>query len=394
MKRVLVLDANQRSALATTRSLGKHNITVITADESITALSGNSRFSSHYYQYPSPSNTPEQFITTISRIAKTHNISIILPMTELTTTLLLQYQQSFSGIIIPCPSQKIINKLSDKSTLMQLAKQLSIPFPKTWFIDTPDNLNLSLSDLPYPLVLKPSKSWIKQDGKWLHTTVRFADNPEQAQTIIKSDPAFQSHTFMIQERVEGTGQGVFALYDRGKPIAFFSHKRLREKPPWGGVSVLSESVEVNPILLAHAKTLLDSTKWHGIAMVEFKVADDGTPYLMEVNTRFWGSLQLSIDSGVDFPWLLYKMVQGESVESIQNYTKGNRLRWILGDIDSLYISLRQKDNTIKQKLTAILDFLTSSPFRTKHEVNRWGDLKPFYWELKKYIRDLLHNSRS
>jgi hypothetical protein len=36
-------------------------------------------------------------------------------------------------------------------------------------------------------------------------------------------------------------------------------------------------------------------------MVEFK--DDGVnpPCLMEINGRFWGSLQLAIDAGVDFP---------------------------------------------------------------------------------------------
>ena len=86
-----------------------------------------------------------------------------------------------------------------------------------------------------------------------------------------------------------------------RPVAFFAHKRLRERPPWGGVSVLSESAEPDPRLKALARQLLDDACWHGVAMVEFKVAPDGTPYLMEINTRFWGSLQLAIDAGVDFP---------------------------------------------------------------------------------------------
>ena len=37
-------------------------------------------------------------------------------------------------------------------------------------------------------------------------------------------------------------------------------------------------------------------------MVEFKHDErDGVPKLMEINGRFWGSLQLAIDAGVDFP---------------------------------------------------------------------------------------------
>ncbi len=41
-------------------------------------------------------------------------------------------------------------------------------------------------------------------------------------------------------------------------------------------------------------------------MVEFKLDPrDNTPKLMEINPRFWGSLALAIESGVNFPYLLY-----------------------------------------------------------------------------------------
>ena len=49
---------------------------------------------------------------------------------------------------------------------------------------------------------------------------------------------------LIQRRVEGDGQGVFALMNKGKPVALFAHRRLREKPPSGGVSVLRESISL------------------------------------------------------------------------------------------------------------------------------------------------------
>ncbi len=192
---------------------------------------------------------------------------------------------------------------------------------------------------------------------------------------------------MLQECVPGRGQGVFAIYNHGKSIAFFSHQRLREKPPWGGVSVLSESTEADPALLKHAKSLLDAANWHGVAMVEFKV-DGDTPYLMEINTRFWGSLQLAIDAGVDFPWLLYQIACSQPIEPIKDYKTGVRLRWLLGDLDHLYLILKDKKAGIGKKLRTIACFLTPNR-RTKHEVNRWGDLKPFAWEIKQYLRNIL-----
>jgi predicted ATP-grasp superfamily ATP-dependent carboligase len=69
-------------------------------------------------------------------------------------------------------------------------------------------------------------------------------------------------------------------------------------------------------------------------MVEFKVDPrDGVPKLMELNPRFWGSLQLAIVSGVDFPYLILKMARRESFEPVLRYQAGKRCRWLLlGDI--------------------------------------------------------------
>lgn len=390
MKRVLILDANQRSALATTRSLGRRGISLVTADEMKTSLSGCSRYSEEYVQYPSPTTSPEHFITTIADLASSSNIHMIFPMTELTSALLLMHKDKLpEHVIIPMADIATIENLSNKCTLMQLAKSLKVPIPQSLFADTANKLPMDLEDIPYPLVLKPGKSWLQTESEWIHTNVKFATSPKQAAEILKSDPAFQSHPFMLQECVPGHGQGVFALYNNGRAVAFFSHKRLREKPPRGGVSVLSESISVDPTLQRYAQMLLDSVNWHGAAMVEFKVDKDGTPYLMEINTRFWGSLQLAIDAGVDFPWLLYNVASGQPITPVEEYKLGVRLRWLLGDLDSLYLTIRDKDTPFKTKLHAVGQFFTPHPFKTRHEVNRWSDPAPICYELYQYIKDIL-----
>ena len=389
MKRVLVLDACQRSALAVTRSLGKQGVPLVTADETQTALAGCSRFSGRYVRYPSPQVQPEHFIASVAGLIEKMGIQVILPMTELTTTLLLSHRNRFPDTILPFPNKNTVDSLADKCTLMRLAESLAVPIPHTWYADNPGKLSVNLQDLTYPVVFKPGRSWLKSNGDWIHTTVRFAESASDAEATLRSDPAFGAYPFLIQDYVSGNGQGVFALYDTGKPVAFFAHRRLREKPPRGGVSVLSESIPIKPLLLSHARSLLDKAGWHGIAMVEFKVNEDGTPYLMEINTRFWGSLQLAVDAGVDFPWMLYQLACGVQVDPVKEYRTERRLRWILGDLDSLYLLLRSSAYSLPEKVQAILRFLWPAPFRTRHEVNRWEDLGPFWWELKQYIADLI-----
>jgi predicted ATP-grasp superfamily ATP-dependent carboligase len=144
------------------------------------------------------------------------------------------------------------------------------------------------------------------------------------------------------------------------------------------------------LLVNMAKRLLDHVKWHGVAMVEFRMAPDGTPYLMEVNPRFWGSLQLAIDCGIDFPRLLFEMNAGHRPHAPEGYTVGRRLRWLLGDLDSLYLCLRDGQRfTSREKLGRILDFLRPALGTTRHEVNRLGDLGPARFELVQYLRDVL-----
>jgi predicted ATP-grasp superfamily ATP-dependent carboligase len=271
---------------------------------------------------------------------------------------------------------------------MQMAESLDIPVPRTWYVSDPAHLPCKLEDLPYPLVLKPGKSWIFHQQEWQRAGVLIVKDLEEAKVALESCWAFSAYPFMLQEYVDGEGAGVFSIYDNARPLAFFAHRRLREKPPAGGVSVLSESTPVKAELLAPARKLLDHARWHGVAMVEFKVASDGTPYLMEINTRFWGSLQLAVDAGVDFPYMLYRLACNEKPEPVTNYKEGIKLRWLLGDLDNLYLTLRDRNLSMASKLAALSRFILPTPGRTRHEVNRWSDIGPFWWELKQYIRDL------
>jgi predicted ATP-grasp superfamily ATP-dependent carboligase len=133
-----------------------------------------------------------------------------------------------------------------------------------------------------------------------------------------------------------------------------------------------------------AQRILDHVGWHGVAMVEFKVTPEGCPYLMEVNPRFWGSLQLAIDAGVDFPWLLYQLASGAPAWPDPGYRTGVRVRWLLGDLDHLYLRLRD-EHGVRARWQAVSAFLHPLGPQTRHEVNRWGDWRPFVTELWRYL---------
>jgi len=383
--RVLILDANQRSALAATRSLGRRGLVVVAADETTRTLAGASRYCRETMVYPSPYAHGVTFVETLKRESVRRRIDVVLPMSDLTTRLLLEHREEFGDVRIPCPSLDAFDAVTDKWELYARARELDIPMPRTALVRSRVGLAETVAGMAFPLVVKPPRSRMMSGDRWVAPPVRYASSAEELERILASDRSLGDHPFLVQEYVLGRGQGVFGLYAAGKVVTFFAHRRLREKPPSGGVSVLSESVPVDPRLREISQRLLDSVGWHGVAMAEFKVTKDGTPYLIDVNGRFWGSLQLAIEAGVDFPWLLYRVALGEPVEAVEDYAVGVRNLWLLGDLDHLFLRLRERGG-LREKWRAVRAFLGMFEPRTQHEVNRWDDMRPFLQEMARYLK--------
>ncbi len=381
-------DGNQRAALAVTRSLGHHGVTVITADSCSPTLSSRSKYAVASEVYADP-NELEAFIASIRRIVKLHRIRTIIPIAEITLFTLLQHREALGDVEIPFDSYEKISLLSDKAKLVELCQEKGFPCPKSVYYENGVAALAAIRDFEFPVVLKPYKSRIFSEGVWISTGVKYAASEAELHQLCTSNPVFAGFPFMIQEYIEGHGQGIFLLCDHGKPVATFCHKRLREKPPSGGVSVLCESVEPPQEMLAIAGDLLSSVAWHGVAMVEFKVNDMRGPFIMEVNTRFWGSLQLAVDAGVDFPYLLWQMYSGKPTTTISNYKTGQRLRWLIGDLDRLYLVIRSPDFSVSQKLRELLSFLAMFRRGQRFEVNRLQDIRPFGEELRQYLSSLV-----
>jgi len=63
---------------------------------------------------------------------------------------------------------------------------------------------------------------------------------------------------------------------------------------------------------------------------------------MEVNPRFWGSLNQAIQSGVDFPYLVYKLANNEKFNSVKKYKEGLKTRYYMNDLRVLFSKYSKK----------------------------------------------------
>ena len=158
--------------------------------------------------------------------------------------------------------------------------------------------------------------------------------------------------------------------------------------------MLRESIALPKDMVEATLKLLQRVKWHGVAMVEFKVEKSSRrPLLMEINGRFWGSLQLALDAGVNFPLLLLNMAMGNPATLPENgYRIGVKSRWLLGDLDQLLMRLMKQERSLHlppgapsrlQSLMAFCRFFERDLF---YEIEQRDDLGPSRFEIMRYLK--------
>jgi predicted ATP-grasp superfamily ATP-dependent carboligase len=388
--KALVTDGDERPALAVTRSLGRRGISVIVGEERRGSLASASRYCSGQVTYPSAYRDPEQFASFVRDFVRREQIDVIVPVTDVTTHAVAKHRDAISAhAACAVPPLDAFELMTDKHRLLQQAARCGVAIPRTHFVNGAAALDRVLADVVYPAVVKPARSRIPTKDGWLAASVVYARDRDALVRLYAETPYLSHYPSLIQERIAGRGTGVFVLCDHGRIVAAFAHRRLREKPPSGGASVLCESIAVDPSLRAQAARLLAPIGWHGVAMLEYKQDRAGRSFLMEVNGRFWGSLQLAIDAGVDFPSLAWQLALGQRVDVPSRYEIGVRNRWLLGDLDHLLRRLRDTDSVLTQgmpsRLRAVVDFLTP---QRRDEIFRVDDPRPAGRELWSYTRAL------
>lgn len=395
--KILVTDGNSRAALAITRSLGRAGHDVLVGANAPRSLAGSSRHCQARVCYPDPEHYGRSFMDFMGDYIAHEAVDVLLPVTDITTlTIGANRARIPAACAMPFPDLETVKAVADKAAMMALAERLGVDIPRSISVAAATAPAATGHGLNFPLVIKPFKSRVATDSGWLYTAVTYAHDAAELQRILGDlDPRI--FPVLLQEKIVGPGMGLCVCAQHGKVLAAFSHKRLREKPPSGGVSVLRESVALDPLAFEFSARMLDELKWHGVAMVEFKQdLRDGRPKLMEINGRFWGSLQLAIDAGVDFPRILIDSLSQPIAQPLVAYKTGVRTRWLLGDIDALMLRLFKPAGQLDlppgavSKLRYLTDFMISfiDP-ATRLEVERLNDPRPAVYEGLDWLGDML-----
>jgi predicted ATP-grasp superfamily ATP-dependent carboligase len=326
--KILLLDGQHKNTLAILRHLGRtssYEIHVVSYQK--TSISFYSKYAHKKLIITDPLIDGEVYIRDLLQLLKNDNYLALIPVSYISFLLCSSHKESILKYThLTIAREESVRTASSKIATYRLAQQLEIPYPD--FIEVDHIDDIGMIEISYPCVIKAPF----EIGK---TVVEYVNN--KAELIEKYATLCKTYHFrdklpIIQKYIQGDGAGFFAFYQHGICKSFFVHKRLREYPVTGGASTAAEGF-YNSQVIEDGKKILDSLQWEGVAMVEFKKDNSTGLYnIMEINAKFWGSLDLALVSGVNFPQMMIDDALGKEIQVSENY-KMVRFQWILnGDL--------------------------------------------------------------
>jgi predicted ATP-grasp superfamily ATP-dependent carboligase len=283
-----------------------------------------SKYIKKYYKIPAAREGSPDFASGLIEILKDQPYDLILPFGNDANHAVNQAQDEIRKYTRLFTPPKEIHEIAyDKKATVEHCKKNGIDVPVTFFDYAESDLPAIARELKYPAVIKA------RSGSGVKNGLRYANNPDEllekyheiSQLIVKNEREGYAEP-IIQEFIPGYIHDACVLFDHGKALAVLTQVRHLMYPISGGVGAINITTHDKP-LQDTAIHLMESLNWSGPAQVEFKFDErDKTYKLIEINPKLWGTLDLSIQSGVSFPVMIRDFLLGDKITQ-PTYQAGN-----------------------------------------------------------------------
>jgi len=318
---VLVMGRIPRIVLPIARSLRQYGIPVDVVSFS-PCPPILSRAVREHRTLPPPDADRQEFLRQLRRFIVENRHDMLIPTDDWVLTGVVEHYDDLADLLhLCCPPPSISKLVLNKIETLRIAQNCGMNVPETTVVSTASELHDVIGRIPFPWVVKPA--WRETRAENLKSATLAS-----AEEVRASFPAGDKFAppLLVQEYCAGAGIGVELLLHQGKCLAAFQHRRLKEMPHTGGVSVTAVAEPLNDDLMQSALSLLEELHWDGIAMVEYKVSSDGHAAFMEVNGRYWGTIGLAISAGIDFPLYQWQLAHGEKPTIPGSYASATKWR--------------------------------------------------------------------
>jgi carbamoyl-phosphate synthase large subunit len=236
------------------------------------------------------------FVEHLLEICLLKNIDVLVPTVDCELLPVAEAGERFAeiGVKILSESAETLEICLDKNKLMERCAD-AVFVPRSAILDA----KFDDSDWQYPLFAKP------RSGSGSRGIVKIEHEHELEKLPHNS-------SLLVQEFLGGAEYSVDVLANEtGEIIAAVPRERMKVD---SGIAVTSRTLH-NERLEVYAKAVARTIGVKYVANIQFKLNTDGEPRLLEVNPRFPGTMPLTVECGVNMPYLSLKSLLGESLGS-------------------------------------------------------------------------------
>jgi predicted ATP-grasp superfamily ATP-dependent carboligase len=334
-RRVLILDGMTQNGLAMSRSLGRagHNVGIVARPNS--GISGGirkalrSRFIRDVHELDLDEGT-DAYLAALPKILAAGKYDYVMAAGTRAYNWLSQTKIELSAITKPLVADwNIVAQLHDKAEFMRLAASQGLRVPRTWLVDSLDALDAIAAESDGPVIVKLRDSYASR-GLWTFDNAGDAFRAE----FLRRYPEVRVGApapVIVQKRIRGKVHDFTTLWHQGREIA--SLTQLRQLTDWldGGSGVVNVTNEL-PQIRGASCSILSKLKWDGPLQLEW-LEEEGTGqfFLLEGNPKFWGTTQLSISAGLDYPAWWVGLHEGIEPQ-VPPYRRDLMFRWLVKEM--------------------------------------------------------------
>lgn len=303
---VLIPDGNSTWALTVMHCLSQNPDYkfFVLSDKKRTA-SKFSKYTSYYKCYNNTSD--KKWLELITEEIHEHNISVIVPIAEDEISFFINNQKYLpnSVKVIPLPEIENFETAINKHKLSCFLNEHNLPHPKYKYFDDSKSFAAEELNMEFPIIIKPLH---EKGGDGI---VKFNDRNELDKYVKKySDLG----ALFFQEYIDGYDIDCSVLCLNGK-IQTHTIQKGKLEGDNSFAPQLSFDFITNDSVLNIVSHLMEALHWSGVAHIDLRYDQTLNTYkIIEINARFWGSVEGSKFAGVNFPDLAIQMAINNQID--------------------------------------------------------------------------------
>ena len=336
----LVLDGDSWPSRAVACSLGAAGWRIVTEKGTIAS---RSRYAGSVARLPGYRDHASAYAEAVAEAIARHRVDVVSPAEDASLELLYETPGLLQGARVLGGDERAAALATDKVRTLAAASEAGFPIPEHRLPESVDDAVAAAGEIGFPCAVKPRRSYGRLGGRRPYARHTVVHSPQQARAVVERKYLARGFDLpIVQAWTPGRSIGVAAVVRAGRILGWGAREAYRQWPIAGGVAVWRRTVPETTPGVREALQLFLDLGFEGLGDVQYHIAEDGTPRLMELGARVYGWLPLTVFAGADLPRIAVGSFFGEEPSETVVARPGIEMRWIVGELQRLFEALHPK----------------------------------------------------